>query len=245
MNISENLQRIQEAKTNIKNALNTKQNAGITDQKLDSYANFVKTPSLNYYISDESKALGAYGLLQDITSNGITWISGSAEDVFQSATNTDVLCMETSSSSTRNTGYLLFNLNKRYFIYQIQFRGGIYNSTRYFPYSMSLECYNYTTNTWDQFSYIEPSAQGVSFLNKTAYTYWTGLTNVDIDILSNSYSPTLSDLYTNPSEIRQYRLGLTGDRYESASGGHLISLTRFYFRLIDMVTGRSADITWN
>lgn len=245
MNISENLQRIQEAKTNIKNALNTKQNAGITDQKLDSYANFVKTPSLNYYISDESKVLGAYGLLQDITSNGITWISGSAEDVFQSAANTDVLCMETSSSSTRNTGYLLFNLNKRYFIYQIQFRGGIYNSTRYFPYSMSLECYNYTTNTWDQFSYIEPSAQGVSFLNKTAYTYWTGLTNIDIDILSNSYSPTLSDLYTNPSEIRQYRLGLTGDRYVSAQNGHLISLTRFYFRLIDLVTGRSADITWN
>lgn len=245
MNISENLQRIQEAKTNIKNALNTKQNAGITDQKLDSYANFVKTPSLNYYISDESKVLGAYGLLQDITSNGITWISGSAEDVFQSAANTDVLCMETSSSSTRNTGYLLFNLNKRYFIYQIQFRGGIYNSTRYFPYSMSLECYNYTTNTWEQFSYIEPSAQGVSFLNKTAYTYWTGLTNVDIDILSNSYSPTLSDLYTNPSEIRQYRLGLTGDRYVSAQNGHLISLTRFYFRLIDLVTGRSADITWN
>ena len=31
MNISENLQRIQEAKTDIKNALNTKQNAGITD----------------------------------------------------------------------------------------------------------------------------------------------------------------------------------------------------------------------
>ena len=245
MNISENLQRIQEAKTNIKNALNTKQNAGITDQKLDSYANFVKTPSLNYYISDESKALGAYGLLQDITSDRITWISGSAEDVFQSAANTDVLCMETSSSSTRNTGYLLFNLNKRYFIYQIQFRGGIYNSTRYFPYSMSLECYNYTTNTWEQFSYIEPSAQGVSFLNKTAYTYWTGLTNVDIDILSNSYSPTLSDLYTNPSEIRQYRLGLTGDRYVSAQNGHLISLTRFYFRLIDLVTGRSADITWN
>ena len=245
MNISENLQRIQEAKTNIKNALNTKQNAGITDQKLDSYANFVKTPLLNYYISDESKALGAYGLLQDITSDRITWISGSAEDVFQSAANTDVLCMETSSSSTRNTGYLLFNLNKRYFIYQIQFRGGIYNSTRYFPYSMSLECYNYTTNTWEQFSYIEPSAQGVSFLNKTAYTYWTGLTNVDIDILSNSYSPTLSDLYTNPSEIRQYRLGLTGDRYVSAQNGHLISLTRFYFRLIDLVTGRSADITWN
>ena len=245
MNISENLQRIQEAKTDIKNALNTKQNAGITDQKLDSYANFVKTPSLNYYISDESKAVGAYGLLQDITSDGITWISGSATDVFQSATNTDVLCMESSSSSTRNTGYLLFNLGKRYFIYQIQFRGGFYNSTRYFPYSISLECYNYTTNTWDEFSNINPSTQGVIFRNTTAYSYWTGLTNVDIDILSNSYSPTLSDLYTNPSELRQYRLGLTGSNYVSEQGGHVISLTRFYFRVIDLVTGRSANIAWN
>lgn len=245
MNISENLQRIQGAKTDIKNALNTKQNAGITNQKLDSYANFVKTPSLNYYISDEIKSVGAYGLLQDITSDGITWISGSAEDVFQSATNTDVLCMKSSSSEIRNTGYLLFNLNKRYLIYQIQFRGGLYNSTRYFPYSMSLECYNYTTNTWDQFSNINPSTQGVSFLNKIAYTFWTGLTNVDIDILSNSYSPTLSDLYTNPSELRQYRLGLTGDIYVSAQSGHVISLTRFYFRLIDLVTGRSANIAWN
>ena len=245
MNISENLQRIQTAKTNIKNALNTKQNAGITDQKLDSYSNFVKTPSLNYYISDESKAIGAYDLLQDITSDGITWISGSAEDVFQAATNTDVLCMKSSSSSTRNTGYLDFNLGKQYFIYQIQYRGGIYNSTRYFPYSISLECYNYTTKTWDQFSNITPYAQGVSFSNTTAYSFWTGLTNVDIDILSNSYSPTLSDLYTTPSELRHYRLGLTGNTYVSAQGGHVISLTRFYFRVIDLVTGRSANIAWN
>ena len=245
MNISENLQRIQTAKDNIKNALNTKQNAGITDQKLDSYSNFVKTPSLNYYISDESKAIGAYGLLQDIASDGITWISGSAEDVFQSATNTDVLCMKSSSSSTRNTGYLLFNLNKRYFIYQIQFRGDRYQYSRYFPYSISLECYNYTTNTWDQFSNITPSTQGVSFLSKTAYSYWTGLTNIDIDILSNSYSPTLSDLYTNPSELRKYRVGLTGDSYDSNYGGHLISLSRFYFRVIDLITGRSANIAWN
>ena len=245
MNISENLQRIQTAKADIKNALNTKQNAGITDQKLDSYSNFVKTPSLNYYISDESKAIGAYGLLQDITSDGITWISGSAEDVFQSATNTDVLCMKSSSSSTRNTGYLLFNLGKQYFIYQIQYRGGIYNSTRYFPYSISLECYNYTTKTWDQFSNITPSTQGVSFLNRNVYTFWTGLTNADIDILSNSYSPTLSDLYTTPSELRHYRLGLTGNTYVSEQGGHLISLTRFYFRVIDLVTGRSANIAWN
>lgn len=245
MNISENLQRIQTAKDDIKNALNTKQNAGITDQKLDSYANFVKTPSLNYYISDESKAVGAYGLLQDITSDGIKWISGSAEDVFQSATNTDVLCMESLSSSTRNTGYLLFNLGKRYFIYQIQFRSGLYNSTRYFPYSISLECYNYTTNTWDDFSNINPSTQGVIFRNTTAYSYWTGLTNIDIDILSNSYSPTLSDLYTNTSELRHYRLGLTGSNYVSEQGGHVISLTRFYFRVIDLVTGRSANIAWN
>ena len=127
MNISENLQRIQTAKYDIKNALNTKQNAGITDQKLDSYSNFVKTPSLNYYISDESKAVGAYGLLQDITSDGITWISGSATDIFQSATNTDVLCMKSSSSGIRNTGYLLFNLNKRYITYPNE---GLQNNIR-------------------------------------------------------------------------------------------------------------------
>lgn len=245
MNISENLQRIQEAKADIKNALNTKQNAGITDQKLDSYADFVKTPSLNYYVSGSSQSIGINAALQDITSTGITWISGSASDVFESATNTDVLCMKTSSSSTRTNGYLFFNVDKRYFIYQVQYRGGLYNSTRYFPYSISLECYNYTTRTWDQFSNITPSTQGTSFSNTTAYSFWTGLTNVDIDILSNSYSPTLSDLYTNNPELRHYRLGLTGNTYVSAQGGHIISLTRFYFRAIDLVTGRSANIVWN
>ena len=117
MNISENLQRIQEAKADIKNALNTKQNAGITDQKLDSYYNFVKTPSIQKTTNVVSNEI-MYNYMSSISSSSITWTSGNADDVFQS-TSADVLTIKSSSSSSRVTGYLFFYLPKRYFIHEI------------------------------------------------------------------------------------------------------------------------------
>lgn len=241
MNISENLQRIQEAKENIKYALNTKQNAGITDQKLDSYADFVKIPSVYLEtITVGNEIMSNY--MESISSSDITWTSGNAQDVF-SSTTVDVLTMKSSSSSSRVTGYLYFNLPKRYFIHELLWRSGQYSGTWYLPYLITIECYNYETQTWDNVGRIDPNTQGFNFKSSTQYSYFAGIQN--IEIFQNKYSPSLTDMYTNSDEVRHFRIGLQGSSYNSSLGGHIISVGRILLRGFDIVGLTNTQLNWN
>lgn len=240
MNISENLQRIQTAKDDIKNALNTKQNAGITDQKLDSYADFVKIPSIQQTTNTVSNDI-MYNYMSSISSSGITWTSGNAADVFATTAN-DVLTMK-SSSSSRVTGYLYFNLPKRYFIHELLWRSGQYSSTWYLPYLITIECYNYETRTWDNVGTIDPNTHGFNFKSSTQYSYFAGIQ--ETGIFQNKYSPSLTDMYTNPEEARHYRIGLQGSSYNSSLGGHVISVGRILLRGFDIVGLTNVQLNWN
>lgn len=241
MNISENLQRIQEAKNDIKNALNTKQNAGITNQKLDSYANFVKIPSVSMSANNANNEI-MYNYMSSIQSSGITWTSGNAEDVF-SSTTTDVLTMKSSSSSSRTTGYLNFKLPKRYFIHELLWRSAQYSNTWYLPYLINIECYNYASKTWDDVGTIDPNTQGFNFKNSTQYSYFVCIQNTEI--FQNKYSPSLTDMYTNSDELRQFRIGLKGSSYNSSLGGHVISVGRLLLRGFDIVSLTNVQLNWN
>lgn len=241
MNISENLQRIQGAKADIKNALNTKQNAGITDQKLDSYSNFVKTPSIQKTTNVVSNEI-MYNYMSSISSSSITWTSGNAEDVFQS-TSADVLTIKSSSSSSRVTGYLFFNLPKRYFIHEILYSSTTYSGTWYLPYYIKLECYDYRNETWDIITTLDPNGQGFSFKQSTQYSYFSGFQ--ETSIFDSKYSPSLTDMYTNSNELRYYRLSLKGSTYNSSLGGHIISLRRILLRGFDIVGLTNTTLSWN
>lgn len=241
MNISENLQRIQEAKTQIKNALNTKQNAGITDQKLDSYADFVKIPSVSMSTNNVDNEI-MYNYMNSISSSNITWTSGNAEDVF-SSTTVDVLTMKSSSSSSRVTGYLYFYLPKRFFIHELLWRSGQYSGAWYLPYLITIECYNYEAQSWDNVGKIDPNTQGFNFKSSAQYSYFAGIQN--IEIFQNKYSPSLKDMHTNSNEDRYYRIGLQGSSYNSSLGGHVISVGRILLRGFDIVGLTNVQLNWN